>query len=116
MIQMLKSAFAAEIRKMEVDCLNEFTAIRMEEGGYLEEHFTKMDWYYNRMVEIMDDRFYENLPMNILLGSRPPSYKGAIKAILRELEFSSYREVKDQLGDLEVDPLGGELIDEIMDE
>lgn len=116
MIKLIKGAFVPEIRKMEFDCLREFTSIRMEEGDDLEEHLAKIDRYYDRLSEIMDDRFYDNLPMNILIGSLPRSYKGLTKAILRYSESPSYREVMDTLRESKIDPLGGELLDEIMDE
>jgi hypothetical protein len=116
MIKLIKGAFVPEIRKMEFDCLREFTSIRMEEGDDLEEHLAKMDRYYDRLSEIMDDRFYDNLPMNILIGSLPRSYKGLTQAILRYNDSPSYREVMDTLRESKIDPLGGELLDEIMDE
>jgi hypothetical protein len=114
-IKMLKGSYTPEIRKMEFDCLREFTSIRMEEGDNLEKHLEKMDGYYDRLSEIMEDRFYDNLPMNILIGSLPRSYKGLTHAILRYNDNPTYREVMDTLRESKIDPLGGELLDEIMD-
>ena len=72
MIAELKVLFAAQVRVIRFECLNEFLSTMMEEKTCLYQHLVMMHEIHRRLTYDWDYWMADELAMDVVLRSLPP--------------------------------------------
>ena len=111
MIRDLKKLFAEQLRLGEFDYLKRFLSTKMEDNSHLGTHLSIMDDLRDFLTQDLCHWIPEDLAVNVLLQSLPPSYEDAVSEIVRRGEWISFQEAHDQLLDLEAERLDREYLE-----
>ena len=82
----------------------------MEENTHLGTHLCIMDDMHDFLTQDLIHWIPEDLAVNVLLQSLPPSYGNSVNEIVRRGEWISLQEAQDQLLDLEAERLDREFL------
>ena len=79
MIGDLVSRFAPQARVSKFECIDEFHSKKLEEGASVEEHLTTMTRLYRRLADVFDYQIDDEMAIDVLMISLPPSYHGFVE-------------------------------------
>ena len=86
--------------------------MKMEENTSLEDHLATMTRLYRRLADVLDYQLDDEIAIDNVMLSLPPSYKSFIKGyVMGNIELS-YDEFLDRLREQQVEPDEGEIIDD----
>ena len=110
MIRDLKKLFTEQLRLGEFDYLKKFLSTKMEENTHLGTHLCAMEDLRDFLTQSLIHWIPEDLAVNVLLQSLPPSYGDFVDEYVRQDGWCSFQEVQDQLLDLEAERLDREYL------
>ena len=106
------SRFAPQARVSKYECIDKFHSKKLDEGASMEEHLTAMTRIYRHLADVFDYQIDDEMAIDVLMISLPPSYRGFIENYVMGNVELSWDEFLDHLRAHEVEPDGGEIIDD----
>ena len=94
MIRDLKKLFAEQLRLGEFDYLKRFLSTKMEENSHLGTHLSIMDDLRDFLTQDLVHWIPEDLAVNVLLQSLPPSYGDFVDEFVRRGDCSHGRDMR----------------------
>ena len=88
-----------------------FLSTRMEENTDVETHLGLMEYIHEFLTEGLDHWIPTDLAVSVLPRSLPPSYSSYVDGFVQEGAWASFDQVMEQIRNLEVDPMAGEVIE-----
>jgi hypothetical protein len=88
----LKALFAPQVRVMRYQYLDLFLSTKMEEHGDIKEHTATMYGYAQRLSDL-DYKLPDDLAVDGVLRSLPPSYKSFIQVYHKQEEYLTFSEM-----------------------